>query len=134
MEIESNNHAQLIAELQKVSNTEHTLCFKNCANVFEREGAFKYDKIDPPEEDPCKCCDPISNKNLECGEHLVNTPAIGASKLFDNIQEDVSNRNQLSLENEPVNAFADVQTTEDMNMNKVVPYEAIWDVDVLNHK
>jgi len=91
-------------------------------------------KIDPPEEDPCKCCDPISNKNLECGEHLVNTPAIGASKLFDNIQEDVSNRNQLSLENEPVNAFADVQTTEDMNMNKVVPYEAIWDVDVLNHK
>ena len=91
-------------------------------------------KIDPPEEDPCKCCDPISNKNLECGEHLVNSPAIGASKLFDNIQDDVSNRNQISLENEPVNAFANVQTTEDMNMNKVVPYEAIWDVDVLNHR
>ncbi len=91
-------------------------------------------KIDPPEEDPCKCCDPISNKNLECGEHLINSPAIGASKLFDNIQDDVSNRNQISLENEPVNAFADVQSTEDMNMNKVVPYEAIWDVDVLNHR
>lgn len=91
-------------------------------------------KIDPPEEDPCKCCDPISNKNLECGEHLVNSPAIGASNLFDNIQDDLSNRNQISLENEPVNAFANVQSTEDMNMNKVVPYEAIWDVDVLNHK
>lgn len=91
-------------------------------------------KIDPPEEDPCKCCDPISNKNLECGEHLVNSPAIGASNLFDNIQDDLSNRNQISLENEPVNAFADVQSTKDMNMNKVVPYEAIWDVDVLNHK
>ena len=23
---------------------------------------------------------------------------------------------------------------EDMNMNKVVPYEAIWDVDVLNQQ
>ena len=91
-------------------------------------------KIDPPEEDPCKCCDPISNKNLECGENLVNSPAIGASNLFDNIQDDVSNRNQLSLENEPVNAFADVQSTEDMNMNKVVPYEAIWDVDLLNER
>ena len=76
----------------------------------------------------------FSNKNLECGEHLVNSPAIGASNLFDNIQDDLSNRNQISLENEPVNAFANVQSTEDMNMNKVVPYEAIWDVDVLNHK
>ncbi len=90
-------------------------------------------KIDPPEEDPCKCCDPLSNKNLECGEHLVNSPAIGANKLFDNIQDDVSNRNQISLENEPVNAFADVQSTKDMNMHKVVPYEAVWDVDVLNN-
>ena len=90
-------------------------------------------KIDPPEEEPCKCCDPLSTNNLECGEKLVNSPAIGASKLFDNIQEDVSNPNQISLENKPVNAFADVQTTEDMNMNNVVPYEAIWDVDVLNN-
>ncbi len=91
-------------------------------------------KIDPPEEDPCKCCDSLSNKNIECGENLVNYPAISANKLFDDVQDDLSNRNQISLENEPVNAFANVQTTSDMNMNKVVPYEAVWDVDVLNHK
>lgn len=91
-------------------------------------------KIDPPEEDPCKCCDSLSNKNIECGENLVNYPAIGANKLFDDVQDDLSNRNQISLENEPVNAFANVQTTSDINMNKVVPYEAVWDVDVLNNK
>ena len=91
-------------------------------------------KIDPPEEDPCKCCDSLSNKNIECGENLVNYPAISANKLFDDVQDDLSNRNQISLENEPVNSFANVQSTSDMNMNKVVPYEAVWDVDILNHK
>ena len=29
-------------------------------------------KIDPPEEDPCKCCDSLSNKNIEC-ESILNS-------------------------------------------------------------
>ena len=121
---------------QWVKNTEEgtKMAGKLMYNFVNNVWSTICNKIDPPTEDPCKCCDPLSNRNIECGENLVNNPAIGANKLFDNIQDDLSNRNQISLENEPVNAFANVQKTEDLNMNKVVPYEAIWDVDVLNNK
>jgi len=85
-------------------------------------------KVPPPEEKPCKCCDGLSNKHIPCGEELKHHPSLGANNLFD---EDLTGRPEISLANKAVQPFNNIPTTKEFDSNKILPYEAIWDVDIL---